>query len=225
MRGVLINGYDTANLWGLIMNQKIISQPEPKTNYVQVPGRDGDIDMTQALTGLVNYNPRTAEFLFLLMDGSHEDREELLGEIIGKLHGQQVTIVDEDDHPGYYMTGRLKVTGTENNGAYGQIAMEVICDPWRYALDEREISTIITGGNITKTIRLENGGYRTICPTVTVSGAVTLNYTGFDTGTSVTKNLTAGSYELSDLMLPPGMTTVTASGSGTITFTYREAVF
>lgn len=225
MRGVLINGTDTANEWNLIMNQKIISPPEPKTSYVSVPGRDGDIDMTQALTGLINYNPRTVDFIFLLMEGTHEERENLIGEIIGKLHGQKVTIVDEDDHPGYYMTGRLTVTAVENNKAYGQIAIEVICDPWRYALDERAISTIITGGNITKTIRMENNGYRTICPTVTVSGAVTLNYTGFDTGTSVTKNLTAGSYELSDLMLPPGMTTVTASGSGTITFTFREAVF
>ena len=225
MRGLILNGHDTAKEWGLIMNIKNVTPPEPKTSYVQVLGRDGDIDMTEALSGLVTYNNRTMELVFLLMDGTHDEREELLTEILGTLHGKLVRIVDDDDHPGYYMTGRLTVTAVENNKAYGQIAIEVICDPFRYALDERSISTIVSGGGITKTIRIENGGYRTLCPEVSVSGAVTLNYTAFDTGLSVTKNLSAGNYELSDLMLPPGMTTVTASGSGTITFTFREAVF
>lgn len=225
MRGLILNGHDTAKEWGLIMNLKDVTPPEPKTSYVQIMGRDGDIDMTEALSGLVTYNNRTMELIFLLMEGSHDEREELLTEILGTLHGKMVRIVDEDDHPGYYMIGRLTVKAVENNAAFGQIAMTVNCDPYRYRIDERIASVTVTTGGGTKTLKIENHGYKTLCPVITVTGSVSMVYTSFDDGEAVVKSLSAGTYEMSDFMAVPGLTTATITGNGTVTATYREAVF
>ena len=74
LRGVQFGDHHTANDWSLILHEKIVSPPKPKTNYVSVPGRDGDLDLTEALSDVVNYQDRTASYTFLLTDGSHADR-------------------------------------------------------------------------------------------------------------------------------------------------------
>ena len=218
LRGVQFGDYHTADDWHLIMNKKIVTPPEPKTNYVSVPGRDGDLDLTEALSGVVHYQDRTASFTFLLVDGSHADREELISQIVGVLHGHRMRIVDTADYPDYYMTGRLAVTNTWNNQAYGGIEIEAVCDPWRYAINSRSKKVTVTPADGTVSVVLTNGGYKTITPSITVTGSVTLTY-----GTTST-TLAAGSYTLPSLRLSHGLNTLTVAGSGSVQFTYTEAI-
>lgn len=220
LRGVQFGDYHTADDWNLIMNQKTVSPPAPKTNYVSVPGRDGDLDLTEALSGVVNYQDRTASFVFLLTNGSHADREDLISEIVGVLHGQSMQIIDTADYPDYYMTGRLTVKSISNNNAYGVIEIEAVCNPWRYAINQKKKTVTVQSSDGTVSAVMTNSGYKTITPTVTVTGSsITLTY-----GTTST-TLSAGSYTLPGLLLTPGANTVTVSGDGTIEFAYTEAIF
>jgi hypothetical protein len=216
LRGVRFGDRHTAEDWGLIMNEKVVSPPLPKTNYVSVPGRDGDIDLSEALSGVVNYQDRTASFTFLLTNGSHADREALISEIVGTLHGQSMEIEDTDDYPGYYLTGRITVQEVANNAAYGTIKLQAVCRPWRYAVNE----TIkpVTLSSAKKTVNVVNKGYKTVTPSVTVTGSVTIKY-----GTTST-SLSSGTYTLPGFSLKPGLNTVTVSGSGTLEIRYREAI-
>ena len=120
MRGVRFGVYHTAEDWGLILNDKSLTPPVPKTTYIQVEGRDGDLDFSEALTGEIRYNNRVASFTLLATDGTYTDREELISEILGALHGKKVNIV-LDDKPDYYLVGRCQVTEVTNNKAYGTI--------------------------------------------------------------------------------------------------------
>lgn len=219
LRGVQFGEYHTADDWDLIMNQKTVSPPVPKTTYVSVPGRDGDLDLTTALSGLVNYQNRKAEYIFLLTNGSQLDREELIAEIIGVLNGQSLEIIDTEDYPDYYMVGRLTVTEVTNNKAYGAVKIEANCDPWRYATDPTVKSQTVATSDGTVNVSLTNGGYRTVTPTITVTGSITLTYG------ATSQSMSAGTYTFPGFMLSPGSTTVTVSGNGTITFTYQEAIF
>lgn len=219
LRGVQFNDFHTADDWDLIMHEKHIAPPVPKTNYVSVPGRDGDLDLTQALAGIVNYQDRRGTFTFLLTNGTHEDREELITEIVGVLHGQIVQYIDTDDYPDYYMTGRLTVTDVVNNNAYGVIKIEAVFRPWRYALKQQSKEVTVSSSSGTVQIALSNGGYKTLTPTIIVTGTVTLTY-----GTTST-TLSAGTYTLPGLMLPPGSTSISVAGSGSVQFTYTEAIF
>lgn len=217
LRGVQFGDYHTADDWGLILNEKSVSPPKPKTNYVSVPGRDGDIDLTEALSGVVNYQDRTAEYTLLLTDGSHADREELIATIVGVLHGQRMRIIDTDDYPDYYMIGRLTVTDIVNNAAYGVIHIQAVCDPWRYAQVPRYKKIAVTKNE--RSVIIANNGYKTVTPSLTVTGSITLTY-----GTTST-TLSAGTYTLPGLRLSPGVNKCTISGSGSVQFEYTEAIF
>lgn len=219
LRGVQFGDYHTAEDWNLIMNEKTVSPPVPKTTYVSVPGRDGDLDLTTALSGIVNYENRKAEYIFLLTNGSQLDREELIAEIIGALNGQSMEIIDTDDYPDYYMIGRLTVSETMNNNAYGSVKVEANCQPWRYAINSTTKTVTVTSSDGTVSVILSNKGYRTVTPTITVTGTITLTYG------STSQSLSAGTYTFPGLMLSPGANTVTVAGSGTIAFTYQEAIF
>lgn len=219
LRGVQFGDYHTADDWGLILNEKIVSPPVPKTNYVSVPGRDGDIDLTEALSGVVNYEDRTAEYTLLLTDGSHADREELITEIVGVLNGQRMQIIDTDDYPDYYMTGRLTVTEVANNNAYGVVKIEAVCNPWRYSINQRKKTVQVTSNDGTLSIILSNGGYKTVTPSIMVTGSVTLTYGATST------TLSEGTYTLPGLRLSPGANSIGVAGSGSVQFSYTEAIF
>lgn len=219
LRGVQFGNYHTAEDWGLIMHEKIVSPPVPKTNYVSVPGRDGDLDLTEALSGVVNYQDRKALYTFLLTDGTHADRVELISQIIGVLHGQSVQIIDTDDYPDYYMIGRLTVTDVSNSNAYGVLKIEAVCQPWRYAINQKSKSVTVSASSGTVTVTMTNSGYKTVAPTLTITGSVTITYG------STSTTLSAGTYILAGLRFTPGVNTVTVAGAGTITISYQEAIF
>lgn len=219
LRGVQFGDYHTAEDWNLILHEKIVSPPVPKTNYVSVPGRDGDLDLTEALSGVVNYQDRKASYTFLLTDGTHADRVELISQIIGVLHGQRVQIIDTDDYPDYYMNGRLTVTDVSNSNAYGILKIEAVCQPWRYAINQKTKAVTVTASDGTVSVTMTNSGYKTVAPTLTVTGSITLTYG------STSTTLSAGTYILAGLRFTPGVNTVTVAGTGSISISYQEAIF
>ena len=59
MRKIIFGDYDTWVDWGLTLTGWQLSAPEYKSNFVSVPGRDGDLDLSTALTdGEPRYNNR-----------------------------------------------------------------------------------------------------------------------------------------------------------------------
>lgn len=216
-RGIQFGNFHTADDWNLILHSKTLTPPKPKTNYVSIPGRDGDLDLSEALTGEIHYENRIAAFKFIATDGTYADREDLLTEIVAQLHGKRVQIIDPD-YPGYYFSGRCTVTERTNINAYGTITVEANCDPYKYAIDETTRHVALIPSNGTVSVVLTNTGVRTVTPTLTVTGSVTLTF-----GTTST-TLSAGTYVLPALQFPAGTTTIQVSGNGTIAFTYREAI-
>lgn len=69
-----------------------------------------------------------------------------------------------------------------------------------------------------RVLTLVNAGKLAVVPTIGVTGSVTLTYDQH------TWTLTEGTYQLPDVYLTPGKHFVVCSGSGTVSFTYREAV-
>ena len=56
-RGSAVHTYGT---WGLLqVGPAIVSVPKVQTNFIKVPGRDGNLDYTDALDGNVHYESRT----------------------------------------------------------------------------------------------------------------------------------------------------------------------
>lgn len=215
MRGIYFNNTHTADDWGLILNSKAINPPEPKVVAVTVDGRDGDLDLSEALTGEVRYSNRNAEFAFLALEGSQADREELIGTIVNMLHGKKVNISTDDD-PDRYLVGRCTVSEVSNNRSYASFKVSANCEPWRYSTTE--VNRVIALTSTPVSLVLTNSGYKTVTPTLEVNGSVHIEFG------SNSSDLSTGSYKLTGLLLAHGTTTIKVNGSGTLSVRYREAV-
>ena len=215
MRGIQFGEYHTADDWGLILNAKVINTPAPKYVKVSVDGRDGDLNLSRTLTGDMKYSNREASFTFLVTDGSKEERAELINEIVNLIHGNELQIIEPDD-PDHFLLGECSVNSIQNTKAYGSFIVSANCEPYRYGIVE--IKRTITASATESNVVLTNSGRKTLIPTVTVTGTVNLTI-----GTTKV-SLGAGTYKLTSLILRPGSNVVGVSGSGVITFTYREGV-
>ena len=64
---------------------------------------------------------------------------------------------------------------------------------------------------------IRNHESKTLCPSLLVTGSVNIIYNG------VTTALTTGTYKIPDIKLRQGVNIIGVSGTGSVTFTYREA--
>jgi hypothetical protein len=214
-RFFLFDTYNTAYDWGLLLTAKSIKDPAPKTNYINIDGASGSLDLTEALTGEVAYSDRSLTASFSLSEGTVKEREVVIRDIVAALHGKRVRIL-KPDVPEHFFLGRAQVTGYTNTQAYATLDIEATCEPWRYAVNESERRVTVRGEAVDVVIR--NDGSQSVCPVITVTGTVSITDNG------VTTELSEGSYKITDIRLKRGANVINVSGRGTVVFTYREAV-
>ena len=78
--------------FGLILSSKEIGLPTPKTESVSVIGRNGDLDLTDALGDDVKFENRKLSFTFSLLNGAR-DWTATLSNLSNYLHGKKMRIV------------------------------------------------------------------------------------------------------------------------------------
>jgi len=196
--------------FGLILSQKEIGEAVPRTNYVDVPARDGALDLTEAF-GEVKYNNRTHVFTFSYI-GHAKDWLATVSAVTNYINGKKHKIFIEAN---YYWIGRCTVKPAASQRGIREIIIECDCEPYKYRLQDTviEISSVATITNDRKTVT----------PKITVlSGTPTLNWTDKRTGTIYNLALPS-TYDNKalDFKLYEGANTLTVSG-GNIRLTYRE---
>lgn len=190
-----------------------------RTQYVEVPGRDGALDMSTALTdGSPRYGSRNLTVTLERSDGTRLDRETAINTMVNWLDGWRLEIRLPDDE-GHYLIGRVHVVKNYNDPAHASVTVTAVCDPWRY--NNYETIVRVTAGTAQQEVRLTNNGRRTVVPVVEITGdsaSIHLVFGGFSWV------LGPGTYQLPDIVVPQGGASVTYSGAGEVSFTYREAV-
>ncbi len=103
---VKIGGYDCQDDFGMLLASKDIELPTVQTKFVEVPGRDGTLDFTEALSGRPAYYDRTIKLVFVTCKNiSHEEWPDFLSKIANAIHGKRLQIIFDED-PDYYYDGR-----------------------------------------------------------------------------------------------------------------------
>lgn len=128
MRSLIVDGVDTYANLGLVLERAELSPPEPKTYLVDVPGGDGSIDLTDALTGDAAYGDRRHSFSFAAIVPA--DFEALKTRVSNLIHGRRLDYELSWD-PGYVYSGRFSVRSYELSPGVGRIALEVVADPYK----------------------------------------------------------------------------------------------
>lgn len=214
-RTLILNDYDTAeHSWTLA--SCVLTKGSQVQTFVSVPGRYAPVDLSTYLTdGQPYYDSATLEATLECSAGTREDRTALIAELVNLLDGKSIQIV-HPDHPTHYLVGRVQIFPQYNDLAHAAVLIQAVCEPWLYAATETVIR--VTASASAQIVQLINYGRMSVVPTVTTTGEVTLVYGAF------TQTLSAGTYDLPDLLLTTGAQAVTYKGTGVITFTYREAV-
>ncbi len=213
-RAFIIDKFNTFLEWRLILTAKSITPPQAKTRYVSIDGMSGTLDLSESLTGEVTYNDRTVSASFLLAEGTFAERNRILREITNKLHGKKVKIIEPDDSDHYFL-GRVSVIEPKNLLPYAEFSIEAVCEPWRYSIDD--IVRRVDVDNQTVEIVITNNGAKTLSPEIAVTGLVDIVFNNGQV------SLTDGTYKISDLKLYSGRNIIKVSGTGSVTFTYKEA--
>lgn len=193
-----------------------LSAPVYRSERITVPGRDGDLDLSGALTdGDVCYNDRTLTATLELSEHTRMHREQIISEMTNKLDGRTVQIVLPDD-PLHYLSGRCHVERLYNDWAHASVRISAVCAPWRY--DCTEIVRYFTLSLAPQQVYLINNGRMRLAPTFTVDDVA-----GVITDFYEFENIGPGVHRFPGIMLHPGANRFVFAGFGNLTVSYRQA--
>lgn len=220
---ILINDVDMEDAFGLILYDKKISAPEPQVNYIEIPMRDGAIDLTESVSGSVRYRNREIALVFVLQD----DVVNTISRVYQFCHGKKVKIVFGDD-PNFYYEGRLTFNGVDDNKESAKLSASVYADPFKYDVEPSTIdwewdTFDFDTGLINELGELEVNGELEVSimcrrnlelPTFIASTAMTLEFEG------VSYEIKQGEQKLYRVLFKEGLNTFKIIGNGTINIIY-----
>lgn len=216
--------YDTALNGPWTLAECSLSKPEKQTNYVEIPGRDGSIDLNDGLTGgEPRYKQRTLQIRLTCSERDRIFRTELIDDIVNTLDGFVFRIIHPDD-PTRYIRGVCSVTVEYNDPAHCGVLIEALCDPWRVSMTGVYID--VTASGTAQTLVLTNRGRRRVVPYIgAYDDAPTMPNVSISSGTYSTTFTDYVGRNVSELALGYKQTRIlTYSGSGHLTVQWREAI-
>lgn len=127
---VTIGDKNTWDDWHLISTSRILfNPPSVKTSYVDLPGGDGTLDLTEVLAGRPTYNNRTGSWTFYVMNG-YQEWYELYSDIMQYLQGKELDAILEDD-PGFLYHGRFQVDAWRSDPTWSKIVISYNVGPYK----------------------------------------------------------------------------------------------
>lgn len=226
MKGITFGTRHSYNDFGMILTSKDISLPEPKLEKVDVLGRDGELDLTDAITDVVKYKNRKLSFEFTIV-GSQRRFLKVLEDVSNYLHGSKIRVILDDD-PAYYYFGRCMVNKFQTNKRTSTIVIDVDAEPYKMEINSAgqrwlwdsfsfkygviHINEITVSGEATfNLVNLK----KVVSPTFICSAPMTVT---FD---SVEYHLKKGEQTVYDIRLKEGNNYVIFKGNGNVTIRYE----
>ena len=153
--GISFNGKHSFRDYGLILaTAPDFGTPEPKFNYVEIPGRDGVLDYSEAAAGEIKYNNRQMRFEFVTMIEA-EKRERLRSELWSDLNGRNAEIIYDLDSDWYY-TGRCTVAFEDVKSWKMRVVITVDAKPYKLAM-ENTVITVDPSSFASEVVKLGQG--------------------------------------------------------------------
>lgn len=216
---VFFDGKDTYQEYGLLLASKTISLPEVRTNMIDVPGVDGLLDASEALTGEPTYKNRTITLTLVGIEKvSGKNWSAAISDFSNAVHGKQVKVTFPEDTSHYY-SGRCSVGSVELAKTKQTLPVTINCYPWKLK-NEKTVVARDDLGTAYKQLTLSNER-RAVIPLITIAQDTTLLWSGTTIAVSAGENLI-----LPTIRLAAGTNILkakVASGTGSITVTYQEA--
>ena len=128
--GVSFDGVHSYKDWGLKIKSMKIGFPDVKDSYVDVPGMNGLLDLTEVQNTNIVYGMRTLEFVFDARNCSYKDWPRLISKIGEAIHGRKKKI-ELDIDPSYSYEGRCSIDTAKTNEIAAEISITCSCYPYK----------------------------------------------------------------------------------------------
>ena len=213
--GILFDDIHSFHDLDLILSAVEIAPAIPKTVYVDIPGADGSLDLTEA-HGEVKYSDRAHKFTLTMnpaSDLSEAAWEEKKTEVSNRLNGRACRITLDKD-PDFYWLGRCTVDSYISNKRLRQFVVSARVRPYKFK--QNETVRAFDLNETAKTVSIPNSR-RSVCPVITCTNDNTVIVFNGNTFT-----FNAGQHQNLNIRFTEGINQVTISGTGQVTFTYQE---
>ena len=207
MKGIRFGTIHSFDDLHLVLSTMKIPPAKPKTSFIDLPGADGSVDLTEAF-GRVKYSNRDASFTFTVLP--NQDFEQIKRFVCGKINGSKMKILVEKD-PDYFWNGRCYVDEYNSDAALNQIVVAAILDP--YKLKETETFSFSSSTDERNADFYIKGDFP-----VTLEWQFTKE-TSIKIGTDLQK-FSSGKYRMYDI--EPGAFNFTYSSDGDFAVAYQE---
>lgn len=213
--GVLFDNIHSFRDLNLILSAVDIPPAKPKTTYVDVPGADGSVDLTEA-NGEVKFSDRNIKFTFTMNpmgDLSEAAWTAKMTEVSNRLNGQRFKITLDKDF-NFYWLGRCTVDSYKSNKKVRQIVVTAKVSPYKLKRSETKLTFKLTSSP--KKFNIVNAR-KSVCPVIECTGSAKITFG------AATISINAGmGYKFLDIVLVEGNNQLEISGSGTVTFRFQE---
>lgn len=228
MKGVYFGDKHSFNDFHMVLNSRNIPLPVPKTHYVPIPGTDGSLDLSTALTGgKVKYENREITMNFTLLEPAAE-WDNSRSTLSNYLHGKVMNVRFEAD-PDWFYTGRCRIDSFTTKKGAATVTIKMLAEPYKYdVLDSLErikwqlygsdkvihcsLKNLTVTGNLTIKVPPQQ---MDVVPTIITSADMQLKYGAKQYG------LFTGDNVIADVVLSSGINMLTFIGSGTVSIKFR----
>lgn len=203
-----------------------VPPPKIKTNTIEIPGRDGVLDLTDYF-GRVFYENRPIQMEF----GRIYDRmlwPQIYSEILNRFHGKRCKVIFDDD-PAYFWVGRVSIDDYERTLRLGQLKVNVDAEPYKYDLVSsnedwlwdsfdfnngviREYKNLLVDGTLTVVVE---GSQMPAVPEILSSTPMTVRFN------NKTYDIKAGTNRIYDIEITEGEHSLIFTGKGLVSINYR----
>lgn len=234
VNGVTFNinndSYHTYDDFNLILENCVISPAEAKVYTIDVPGRNGKLDVTASITKSLVYKNRTITLTFKLKRNANSSFLASYSKVQNLIHGRQGRIILDDDK-GHYYIGRINVDSFQSSRMIGTIVIVCDVEPFKKSINHAGDdwlwdpfsfydgviypSTVWIDG--TEDIILPSEGLEVV-PKFVVTGStgLILKYNGVDYPLENEATTT-----INDIILTTGETTIRLVGNGYVRIIYE----
>lgn len=112
--------------------RQYIENPPITTNYIDIPGSSGQLDLSTILTGCPIFGNREGSLEFYVLNDI-KPFEVIASEIANYLHGRAMKVISSDDKMWYYY-GRLSLNSSSLDNSHSKITIDYHLDPFKYRI-------------------------------------------------------------------------------------------
>lgn len=207
----MINGIDLQSKHDAYLEGREVTAPQVRKITETIPGRNGVIDYTSAITGYPTYENRIIRLILCIHKDEKAELEAARDNIFKLVHGKRVNISFSDINGVFTGTGQIEAE--EEGLRFKRLTISIDAYPYRFT-GTKKIEITATAEGVTEDFEIN----MPVSPHMENENEITIEAGNI----AITKK--AGKFSVDELVLKPGHNQIKIKGTGKVKMEYEEGV-